>query len=51
MDVRGEQMSGNVIERGALGVECDLEPRVSAFSWALSTWSTYPSPTTSVVLC
>ena len=30
----GKQMPGNAMERGALGGECDLEPRGSAFPWA-----------------
>ena len=37
---------------GALGRECDLEPRGFAVSWTSSTWSTHISTSTiSVVLC
>ena len=45
-------MSGNAVERGALGSECDLELRGFVVSWTSSTWSTHPSTSTaSVVLC
>ena len=44
-------MPGNVMEGGALGGKCDLEPKGSAFFWASSPWPTHLSPITSVVLC
>ena len=46
-----EELDGKELH-GALGGECDLEPRESAVSWTSPTWSTHPSTsTTSAVLC